>query len=63
MSDPTTQSNYDEVYTEHVSLIWAIDWEAKTVSGEAIHDLRVKVDGVTEVMCVYPIQNTEKCWS
>ncbi|PBK87275.1 hypothetical protein ARMGADRAFT_972092 [Armillaria gallica] len=50
MSDPTTQSNYDEVYTEHVSLIWAIDWEAKTVSGEAIHDLRVKVDGVAEVI-------------
>ncbi|KAK0431183.1 hypothetical protein EV421DRAFT_1854688 [Armillaria borealis] len=50
MSDPTTQSNYDEVYTEHVSLIWAIDWEVKTVSGEAIHDLRVKVDGVTEVI-------------
>ncbi|KAG7442686.1 zincin [Guyanagaster necrorhizus] len=50
MSDPITQSNYDQVYTEHVSFIWAIDWEAKTVSGEAVHDLKVKVDGVTEVI-------------
>ncbi|KAK0462904.1 uncharacterized protein EV420DRAFT_1627897 [Desarmillaria tabescens] len=35
---------------EHVAFIWTIDWETKIISGEAIHDLRVKVDGVTEVI-------------
>ena len=52
MSDPTTQSNYIDIQSEHVSLTWDIDWEKKVISGSATHDLRVNKDGVAEIMLV-----------
>ena len=51
--DPTTQSNYNQVYTEHVSFDWAVDFESQTISGNATHTLKIKEDGPKEVMCVY----------
>lgn len=51
-SDPTSQSNYDDIYSEHVLLTWSIDWDKRVVSGSATHDLVVSKDGVSEVMCV-----------
>ncbi|KAF9016849.1 leukotriene A4 hydrolase N-terminal domain-containing protein [Hymenopellis radicata] len=48
--DPTTQSNYLDVYSEHVSLKWTIDWDKRIISGSATHDLRVVKDGVAEVI-------------
>jgi leukotriene-A4 hydrolase len=50
MSDPTSQSNYLQIATEHVSFDWAIDFEQKIISGFAIHDLILKQDGVNEVV-------------
>ena len=54
--DPTTQSNYNQVYTEHVSFDWAIDFESHTISGNATHTLKVKEDGPKEAMCVYYLE-------
>jgi leukotriene-A4 hydrolase len=50
MSDPTTQSNYFEVVSQHIALDWHIDFETKTVSGSATHTLLVKESGVKEIV-------------
>lgn len=50
--DPTTQSNYKQVYTENVSFDWTVDFESQTISGSATHTLRVNEDGPKEVMYV-----------
>ena len=50
MADPTTQSNYLEISTQHVALDWHIDFKLKVISGSATHDLTVRKDGVEEVM-------------
>lgn len=52
--DPTTQSNYKQVFTENVSFDWTVDFESRTISGNATHTLRVKEDGPKEVMFVIP---------
>ena len=49
-SDPTTQSNYLEISTQHVALDWHVDFTLKVISGSATHDLTVRKDGVEEVM-------------
>ncbi|KIY73540.1 Metalloprotease [Cylindrobasidium torrendii FP15055 ss-10] len=49
-TDPTTQSNYLDIYSEHVSLTWNIDWTKKIITGTATHDLIVVKDDVTEVI-------------
>jgi leukotriene-A4 hydrolase len=48
--DPTTQSNYLDVYTTHISLDWHVDFDKKIISGSAIHLLTVVTSGVGEVM-------------
>lgn len=42
--DPTTQSNYLDIATTHVELIWNIDFKAKIISGSARHSLLAKKD-------------------
>ncbi|PFH48207.1 hypothetical protein AMATHDRAFT_196923 [Amanita thiersii Skay4041] len=50
MADPTTQSNYLQVTSEHVSFKWTLDFSNKTISGSATHTLRIKENGVMEVI-------------
>jgi leukotriene-A4 hydrolase len=50
--DPTTQTNYTEIASEHLALDWHVDFDAKIVSGSVIHTLRVKEDDVKEVVYV-----------
>ena len=50
--DPTTQSNYTEVASEHIHFDWTVDFKQKNISGSATHTLSVKQDGLKEVMCV-----------
>ncbi|PAV21690.1 leukotriene-A4 hydrolase [Pyrrhoderma noxium] len=47
--DPTTQSNYLSITTQHVHLDWSIDFVSKTISGSAIHSLIAK-ENVGEVI-------------
>jgi leukotriene-A4 hydrolase len=49
-TDPTTQANYTQIYSTHISLDWNVDFDKKFISGFAEHDLTVKEDGVKEVM-------------
>jgi leukotriene-A4 hydrolase len=50
MPDPTSQSNYLQIATEHVYFDWDVDFQQKIISGFAVHSLIVKQDGVGEVM-------------
>ncbi|KAE9398633.1 zincin [Gymnopus androsaceus JB14] len=50
MSDPTSQANYTDIYTQHVSFKWNIDFPNKKITGSATHDLRVSKDQVAEVI-------------
>lgn len=50
MHDPTSQANYLEVASEHVSFDWYIDFQNKSISGSAVHNLILKQDGVGEVV-------------
>lgn len=50
MPDPTSQSNYLQIVTEHVSFDWAVDFQQKIISGSAVYNLIVKQDGVNEVI-------------
>lgn len=53
MSDPTTQSNYDAIASTDVELDWRVDFDTQTISGSAVHRLRVLgEDGVDKVMYV-----------
>lgn len=52
MSDPTTQSNYDQVTTEHVEFDWKLDFGTHIIQGAATHHLVIKADNVNEVMSV-----------
>ncbi|KAI5118515.1 hypothetical protein M0805_007684 [Coniferiporia weirii] len=48
--DPTTQSNYHSVPTEHVHFDWTVDFVEKVISGSATHTLLVKDDTIKEVI-------------
>jgi hypothetical protein len=50
MPDPTSQSNYLQISTEHVYFDWNVDFQQKVISGSAVHNLIVKQDGVREVV-------------
>ena len=50
MSDPTSQSNFASIVTEHVAFDWTVDFEKKVISGSATHTLRAVDDGVEEVV-------------
>ena len=49
--DPTSQSNYTQIATTHVSLDWTVDFEKRCIHGSATHQLVAKED-VSEVMYV-----------
>jgi leukotriene-A4 hydrolase len=51
--DTTTQSNPHDIATEHVAFDWKVDFDAQTLHGSATHTLKVKKDGIGQVMCVY----------
>lgn len=55
--DPTTQSNYLDVTTEHVEFAWEIDFVYRVIEGSALHTMIVKVDEVHEVMSVPSYDN------
>ncbi|KAI0742559.1 metalloprotease [Daedaleopsis nitida] len=48
--DPSTQSNWQEVASEHIDLDWSIDFEQKAISGSATHVVRLKIDNAEEVI-------------
>ncbi|TRM61567.1 hypothetical protein BD626DRAFT_549145 [Schizophyllum amplum] len=48
--DPTTQSNYLAVASQHVHFDWDVDFDNEVLAGAATHDLRVLQDGVEEVI-------------
>jgi leukotriene-A4 hydrolase len=50
MPDPTTQSNYLQVVTQHVFFDWTIDWTQQIIFGSVLHRLIVKKDDILEVM-------------
>ncbi|EIN13273.1 Metalloprotease [Punctularia strigosozonata HHB-11173 SS5] len=50
MSDPTSQSNYAAIFSEHIALVWVVDFSQKIISGHATHTLRVKDASVKEVV-------------
>ncbi|KAK4054137.1 Leucyl aminopeptidase yscIV [Microbotryomycetes sp. JL201] len=43
-SDPSTQSNYNEIKTTHFHLDWTIDWKSKIIAGSVKHSLVVLSD-------------------
>lgn len=48
--DTASQANYNDIATQHVDFIWAVDFETKILSGSATHDMIVTKDGLKEVM-------------
>lgn len=52
MSDPTSQANYDEIYTSNVDFDWTIDWTKKVIAGSATHTLFTAADEVKIVVYV-----------
>lgn len=55
--DPTTQSNYTDVYSTHVHLDWKVDFDNRLISGSATHTLTVEKDALNEIMYVRLILN------
>jgi leukotriene-A4 hydrolase len=49
-ADPTSQSNYLQIATNHITFDWKVDFDNKIITGTATHRLVAKVDGVSEVM-------------
>lgn len=50
MPDPTSQSNYLEITTEHIDITWSLDFNKKIVEGTAKHTLQAQKDGVQQVV-------------
>ncbi|KAF9074017.1 hypothetical protein BDP27DRAFT_1359891 [Rhodocollybia butyracea] len=50
MSDPTSQANHTEIFTEHCAFKWNVDFTNKKLTGSVTHDLHVAKDGVREVI-------------
>lgn len=50
MPDPTTQSNYLQVYTTNVDFNWNLDFINQIVEGAATHTVLAKEAGIEEVM-------------
>ena len=55
MPDPTTQSNYLQVYTTNVEFSWTLDFEEQILEGSATHTLLAREAGVEEVVYMLPI--------
>ncbi|KAL1952401.1 hypothetical protein VTO73DRAFT_1550 [Trametes versicolor] len=49
-SDPTTQTNWQDVASEHVDFDWAVDFDKQTLSGSVTHTLVWKKADVREVI-------------
>ena len=63
--DPTSQANFLQIISVHVDFVWNVDFKTQLISGSVTHTLKVKEDGVNEVMWVcqvlcYPIYL--RCW-
>ncbi|KAF8480769.1 leukotriene-A4 hydrolase [Russula ochroleuca] len=50
MPDPTTQSNYLQVYTTNVDFDWTLDFEKQVLEGAATHTLLARETGIEEVI-------------
>ncbi len=50
MPDPTTQSNYLSITTEHVAFDWKVDFVKKTISGSVLHTMKAQNNGVKEAL-------------
>jgi leukotriene-A4 hydrolase len=50
MPDPTTQSNYLQVYTTNVDFDWTLDFSKQILEGYATHTLLAREAGIEEVM-------------
>ncbi|SCV69938.1 BQ2448_1332 [Microbotryum intermedium] len=48
--DNATQSNYHEIATQHVDLVWSVDWTTRLISGSATHTMTVLKDGTTHAI-------------
>ncbi|KAI0932947.1 hypothetical protein AcW1_000087 [Taiwanofungus camphoratus] len=48
--DPATQSNYDNVYSEHIHFDWTVDYAQRIISGSVTHALRVRQDHTDHVI-------------
>lgn len=59
-TDPTTQSNYTRIHTEHLELHWTLDWECTRILGSATHHLKASEDGVKEVILDTSFLDIEK---
>ncbi|KAG1767142.1 hypothetical protein EDD22DRAFT_876852 [Suillus occidentalis] len=46
--DPTSQSNYLQIVTKHITFDWTVDFDNKIITGSATHDFIAKVDEVSE---------------
>ena len=51
-ADTTTQSNYADIATQHVTFDWSINFDAKVLAGSATHDMKLNKDAVEEAMYV-----------
>jgi leukotriene-A4 hydrolase len=49
-ADPTSQSNYLQIATKHITFDWTIDFDNKVITGTATHELIAKFDEVSEVI-------------
>ncbi|KAF7340280.1 Leukotriene A-4 hydrolase [Mycena venus] len=48
--DPTTQSNYWQIASEHITLDWSVDFTAQILAGSVTHRMSVLLDGVEEAI-------------
>jgi leukotriene-A4 hydrolase len=48
--DPTTQSNYWQIASEHITFDWSVDFTTQILSGSATHRMNVLLDDIEEAM-------------
>ncbi|CAK5264193.1 unnamed protein product [Mycena citricolor] len=48
--DPTTESNYQDVSSEHVSIFWNVDFKTQIIAGSVTHRMNVLGDNVSEAI-------------
>ncbi|KAG1838375.1 hypothetical protein DFJ58DRAFT_814207 [Suillus subalutaceus] len=49
-ADPTSQSNYLQIATKHITFDWTVDFDNKVITGTATHEFIAKIDEVSEVI-------------
>ncbi|KAJ3565633.1 hypothetical protein NP233_g7504 [Leucocoprinus birnbaumii] len=50
MSDPTSQSNYDQITSERIDFEWTVDFTQRVIQGTATHHLITKADSISSVV-------------